>query len=301
MLFYLALILTGACALLICVNTKYGILLTLVSKPIIDTTWDESFFGLKQAYIIGVVVPIVVIFKFFSGHANKKEVPLLGLWLVYIGFNYLSAQMIIWADPKAGFETFFKVLNGFGGYLMFVSYFDNPADFRKLILAMLIAGLFPIGIGMYQFATGHVRHVLRIRDITIWEHIRNVGLYDNMINLKYYIFQPFAAILLYWSYFIEKGRAVKIVLVGYFLCGTIVLYKCYTKAGYAEFAIWIVIWCLFTKNYRMLFLVLIGTAVVGVYISFGMFEAVRDIYSKDLAYLAGEGDVTMTFGGRYPM
>jgi hypothetical protein len=59
-LFYLSIVLTAASLLLIAVKPKQGILFTLVAKPIIDTTWNQVFFGMKLLYIMGVGVPILI-------------------------------------------------------------------------------------------------------------------------------------------------------------------------------------------------------------------------------------------------
>ena len=292
MLFYTSAALTFTSLFLIAVRPKQGILFLLVVKPIIDTTWNQSFFGVRLTYIMGVGVPLLILLRIMEERPSR--IPLMELWLFFIILNFISVQLIIVNNYIEGWNIFFRVLNGFLGYYWFQRYFRERKDFKKLLVALLLAGIFPIGIGIFQFVTGHVWFIRASEG-----GYRNVGLYHDQATLKYYIFQTITAIFLYWVYFVEKSKYQYYLLTAYFSCCMIDLYKLYVKSGYAVFAVWVLIWTACQRRFILLAVFIIAFGTLNFAIGDRLTRDVANVYYKEISALRGELPFERSFAGRW--
>lgn len=296
MLFYLSILLTATCVCLVAIRPKEGILFTLIAKPVIDTTWGNPFFGIKLAYIVGALFPTIVTFYFVFVYDKKSEIPLIPIWLAYTIINLLSSFIILYFNPKAGLETFFKVFNGLGGYLMLQMFFVDKEDFKKLLIFLMIAGIFPMGQGLFQWVTGHAWKT--------WEAAagyRNIGLYHDHATLKYYFFQTVTAIMLYSSYFAEGSKKGRLMLTTYFWACVPVLYKLYVKSGYVAFGWWMFIWSLFRKKIVVFTIVLLSILVLNMALGNRIFKGVTDTLEAEISALEGEVSYDKTLAGRWKL
>jgi hypothetical protein len=296
MLFYLSIALTAASLLLIALRPKQGILFTLMAKPIIDTTWGEVFFGIKLLYIMGVGVPVLVfIHAIFNKEEDRlSEMPLFWFWLTYISWNFITSQIITYQSGMKGLDIFFRVLNGFLGFYWFQRYFREKEDLNKLLLAMLVAGMFPIGVGVFQFVTGYT-----------WKAwvaeggMRNIGLYHDQATLKYYFFQTVAALLLYISYFGNKGKVRKVMLSAYFVLCVPVLYKLYVKSGNVAFGLWLLIWTGLQKRFLLLGLIVFSAVLLNTVSGNRLLGDILDTYQKEIGVIRGDVELERSFAGRW--
>jgi len=297
MLFLFSILLTFISLSALAFDPKIGILVTLVLKPIIDTTWDNVFFGMKLTYAMGVGVPILIGFHALLNLRGEgfSKMPLFLLWLIYVLWNFIAVQTIIYNAPLRGVEIFFRTLNGFIGFYMFQRYFRQKEDFKKLLIALMLAGLFPIGVGVYQLVTGHVWKAWLQSGVE-----RNIGLYHDHATLKYYFFQTIAAILLYWSYCTKKTEIIKnVFLLTYFACCVPVLYKLYVKSGNIAFGMWMLIWSALQKKILLLGLCAITILLANIYLENRLLDEMYKVYDKEISVLTGELPADRSFAGRW--
>lgn len=296
MLFYISIVLTIASLIFLVIKPRWGFLFTLIVKPIIDTTWGDVFVGIKLAYIIGVGVPVILLVHSVCGPVEERpdEVPLFKFWAVYLILNLLSMQIILYSQPLIAVGTYFKLLNGFVGFYAIQRYYRTRLHFKYFLLALIAAGLFPIGVGVYQFLGGHIW--------TVWDTEglkRNIGLYHDQAALKYYLFQTMAALLLFGSYYAQKHNMKKALLALYFITCLPVLYKLYVKSGNAVFVCWILIWTGFQKKIVQLSICVMAAFLINFAMDNILFNEIYQIFHKEFGLIEGVIDHKRTFAGRW--
>ena len=245
---------------------------------------------------MGAGVPVII---FIHAIFNKDEdriahLPLLWFWAVYIICNFISAQIILYKNVADGVETFFRVFNGFLGYYWFQRYFREKNDFKQLLWALLVAGIFPIGIGVFQFITGYSWKAWAAEG-----GMRNIGLYHDQATLKYYFFQTVAAIILYWSYFLDRATIKKCLLVSYLACTVIVLYKLYVKSGNIVLGFWIVLWTGLRKQFVLTLLLIAGILLLNWVADNKLVSDIAKVYHKEIGTFTGEEKVERSLAGRW--
>ncbi len=202
MIFYLSV--TAAFFLLVTlfVNVNFGILAAFLFKPLIDASWNVSFGGINLLGLVGVAVPLLVLVRSFTPGQKLSEIPLFRIWLIFLIYNVLTYSLYAFdKGPIGSIELGFRVLNGFVGYYMIQAFFHDRESFRRLLLVIILAGIFPMATGIYQALTG-----------VVWQErvtvglVRNVGLYHDAVTFRNYAFQTLSAVFLFWFYFLKTGR-----------------------------------------------------------------------------------------------
>lgn len=302
MIFVAAAILTFVALASTMWNPHAGILFSLFSRPIIDASWDKTVLGLNCLDVIGAGLPLIVLFRMLSSRQiNFKALPLLPLWLVYLFSNVVAFGMILVAQGFSAekilpsLEYGFRVLNGFVGFYAFQAYFSNRDGVKRLVIAYLLAGLFPILIGLYQAATGEI---WRLRTAT-GGLVRHTGLYHNVIHFRYDAMMTITGILLYWSYFSKRSFLAGIVLVSYGVACLIVLHKCYSKAGIFTMAVWGILWLWLNRKLIWLPVILIALVTVNFAVGNKLAEEVSLVFLREAQVVEGEIETTRAFSGRF--
>ena len=287
------------------IGGQLGILASFFAKPIIDSTWDMHLAaGLNAPRIVSVVIPVLLVVRLLIDKKQVSRVPLFPLWTVYFIYSVLVlTQTLINASALAYLDLVFRVLNGYLGYIMIQSYFADRDSFRKLLRLILLASLFPLGVFAYQFATGTVW-----REQTVMIGLERLsGLYHDIGNQRTYILQFLAAMLLYWSYYLQPGRnffqkSILVMLAG---IGMMSLYFSYTKAGVLIFLLWLVIWTVGKRSLVPALIVIPVVLIVNIYSDNKVAEEIELMYSREVTALTSEGstvhgeDVTKrAFAGR---
>ncbi|MBW2062857.1 MAG: hypothetical protein JRI95_15030 [Deltaproteobacteria bacterium] len=290
--FFLSLI---ALAFLI-LHPQVGVLLLLAFKPIIDASWQHSLFGYNALEIVGVMVPLIVLFRIFlTRDTNLNEMPLLLLWLIYVFVNLISFVMILGTGRLLGSLDFlFRILNGFAGYCMLQTYFSNKLWFKRLLIAFLLAGLFPMLMGVYQMATGEI---WQLRHAT-GGLVRSVGIYHDAFSFRVYAYMTITAILLYWSYFSKNSFYMKMILAAYGLICLLVIFRIYSKAGYIIFIAWLFVWTIMNKKIGWLLVIIIGVLALNFFTGNKIFKDVATVFSKETAAIEGTGETRKILAGR---
>jgi O-antigen ligase len=214
-------------------------------------------------------------------------------------FTIFEGRIMMFIDSS------FRVLNGFVGYYMMLTYFSNKEAFRKLLLAFILGGLFPMLMGLYQAVTGYVWHERMAAGL-----IRNVGMYHDGQVFRTTAFQTITAIILYWSYFLTPKvkflfvkKILLLMLTG--LC-ILVLFKIYSKAAYMIGVIWFLIWIISRGQIRTLVLMIMIALFSSIIFGNQISNEAQQVFSKETTFLDTEEDdinsewnQKRTLGGRW--
>lgn len=271
-------------------STPFAILLAYLTKPVIDASWASSLFGINALKVVGVLVPVFVLGRYFTAR-NRPRIPLVTIWLVYVFYGACSFTFqIVFASDSFDAnlvniaDSTFRVLNGFAGYLMVQCYFTDKEQFRRLLVFLLLAGMFPLFIGVFQAASGVTWQERQTVGLT-----RNVGLYHDAFAVRTFVFQTLAAIFLYWSYFLDRGRSTKrLLFVGLSALCFIVLYKTYSKAGVLVLLAWLIIWSIGTRKLLPVLSVVLLVVAVNLATDDQITLEIRQLFSKEVI-ATGEG------------
>lgn len=284
-------------------GAQVGILVAVFVKPIVDTAWFPIFSTITPGQIFGVAAPALILGSLvFSARPISKS-PMFTIWVVYILYALVPATINAAETDILGLiEVFFRTLNGFVGFFMFQHYFTEPKAFRRLLVVIILAGLFPIATSIYQAVSGFV---LRPDDTLGLQ--RYSGYYHDIATTRQYVFQTFTGVLLYWSYFAPGAyRTIRgtllLLLAG---AGSIVLYNTYSKAAWAIVAAWIVIWAIGRRQILPV-AVMVGSVLVAVTLfSSSVWQDLDLLYSRELIVIEGKQDPygldanRRTFSGRW--
>ena len=276
---------------------NFGILAAFLFKPVIDTGYLTYFGGIRLPELVGVAVPLLVLMRSFTPGQKLSEMPLFRIWLIYLIYNVLTFSL--YGDAISSIGLSFRVLNGFVGFYMMQAFFHDRESFRRLLLVIILAGIFPMATGIYQALTG----VVWQERITVGLS-RNVGLYHDSVTFRNYAFQTLSAVFLFWFYFLKpRGDFIKrtllLILVGACL---VVLFKIYSKAAVAIMTLWILIYCVSYKR--------IVPAILSVGLLFGInflyqgqvFSEVEQLFTKEIAAVTDTADelaFQRTLSGRW--
>ena len=263
-----------------------GVLVTVMLRPLVDASWRSTLFGFNCLMLLGAAVPLLVLPRILrTGPRHFFRMPLSRVGIAYL-LTILPgvALLAIETDVVLTANYFFRLVNGFLGFFMFQFFFHDRERFRKLLFCLLLAGLFPVSVGIYQSITGKVWELR----ITSGGLVRNVGFYHDAFSIRAYCFQTLAAILLSWSYFSSR-RSSRIVLALYGILCCFVAFRVYSKASIILLVVWIILWSVMSR--RILWVLVVPLAVVMVnYSAKGtLFTETRAVFSKEI--LAYEGDL----------
>jgi O-antigen ligase len=285
-------------------SAQLGILFTFLTKPIVDASWSYFFGEISPVRVVGVLVASLVLFHIFISDKRLSRVPLFPIWMtyvVYISFTYLFN--VIEYGPLKFVELMFRVLNGFVGYCMIQMYFSEREAFKKLLQILIVAGLFPVLVGVYQIATGAVWYP----DETVGL-ARYSGLYHDVQTPRQYMFQTLTAIILYWCYFLNKGRniATRLVLITLFCLCLVILFRTYSKAAVVILASWTVIWSIGRRQFLLLAVMLVALVSVNVIFQDKIWRETAQLFSREISAVeSNKGEMSAeemrkaTFAGRW--
>ena len=277
-----------------------GVALLFIAKPVVDATWRELLVaGMPLTQIVAGLVPLVVLGHMLtaSKEAQLTRMPLWPLWSVYTIVLSLSVvQIIAGQDLRAGFSVMLRHLNGLIGFYMVQAFFRTEREIKLFLTALIVAGLFPMGMGLYQLATGIV---WQGEEQQVEGIIRNVGLYHDAITIRQYALQTILAILLYAALFPPQRLGGTTGLWAFAGLSVVVLSKAYSKAGLVILGLWALSWTLLRRK-LVVFIALLGIgAVVGTYLASSYLGEVLRIYQKELGFLSGTVAADRTFNGRW--
>ena len=281
------------------VQPTFGVPLLLLVRPIVDATWAQTIaFDVNLSMLLGVLVPTIVLLRgvLRGGHDDGiGRVPLVLPWLAFSLYALAFCAIIAFVDGWLNaIDVFFRHINGVVGFFMVQAWFRDDAAIRRLMLAIAAAGAFPMAIGLYQIATGYQWTDAQVEGLT-----RNVGLYHDAFTVRFYMMQTLLALVIYGGLHPRLGPLRVTLLLGYGLLAFVVLFKAYSKSAMATLLLWGVVWMALRP--RSWWIGAVGIAALATFLSFAVDPAdqIAQLFNKELSALAGQGDIRLTFQGRW--
>jgi O-antigen ligase len=296
-LVYVAAALTLLAVGALLVFPTFGVCVALLARPLIDATYADKLVGhYALTELIGVAMPLAV-FAFAAVRAGGAQrfsrIPLFAIWLIY-ALNVVLFSAILAANEgiEAGANILFRQLNLVAAYYLGQAFFRQRRTQLLLLRVLLLATLFPLAVGLYQFVTGYQWVHADTEGIT-----RYVGLYHDAFTVRYYMMQGIlaAAVLL----MLPGSRARNILLWAFIACALIVMYRAYSKSAIATIFVWALMWGILRRKFVHLALLgVMAVIAIGVYAP-QVSDQVGTMFHKELGALHGQVDINHTFAGRW--
>jgi len=285
---------------LMVISPAAGYLAAVVSKPWIDATFDQPFvFGLPPTQVISAAVPMFVLgyIAFVARGANSfSRMPYHRMWLAWIAYAAIFSAVI--ADDGRlldGANIFFRHANGLVGFYAAQAWYREEKATKSFVIALIVAGLFPMGTGVYEGITGHHwREVLGEGDL-----LRNVGMYHDAIAIRVYALQTLAALLMLTVLHLPRDWMWKAAVAVYSLVCVFVIYKALSKSGTLIIAAWALMWPALRRTRHSLLVVTMVIVLGALILSTNIAEKTFWIFQKEIAAVTGTGDAARTFAGRW--
>jgi hypothetical protein len=278
-------------------TTRFGIKYLVAVKGVIDAGWSQHFAaGLNTNRIVGGLVPLLVMPKVVSRTGSDYfKLPLAKIATAYLISSLWGASLMVAEGSFMGTLSYIlRVMNGYVGFFMFQVFFHDRENFKGLLKALIICGLFPMGVAFYGAATGAVM-VEETR--MAMGFVRNVGVYHDAVAIRMYAFQTVTAILLYLEYF-KPGLIRKLLLLAFLAVCCLVIFRAYSKSAILIFGAWAVIWTIF--NRKLFLLLLFPLLLLGANVAMDnkIVEDVQHLFSKETGAWTGEVEERYRFSGR---
>jgi hypothetical protein len=274
----------------------WGVLVTLALRPVIDTAWAHSMGGFNLLGIIGVAFPLLLLPRLLRGQERVGRNPLLAAvaTALLVAYTFGSPQSLIRGNYTGFGENWMRALSTYVGFLVFAAYFRERRFFRFLLLALMIAGVFPLLMILFQQATG-----------VVWQYrqtlglVRKVGLYHDGMAPRLYGSQALAATALYLCCFKPNRKPVVVFLILYGCAWLCAIYSLFSKAAVVTLVAWWLTWCVLARRPNHLVLGIACLLILYLIAGSGVFDTVGIVFSKESSYLTGESDeVRRVLSGR---
>lgn len=299
MLWLAALLALFAIALL-AIKPRWGILALFVVRPIVDVTWAQTLVGdFKLTEIVSVAVPGLMILRMClpgAPAASFSRMPLRWAWLLWsLYVAVFSIHMMLASDLREGANIFFRHLNGLAGFYMVQAYLADDRGSQRFAMAMAVAGIFPIGTGLYEIVTGNHWSIVYGEGGLV----RNVGMYHDAITPRYYAMQTILALLVLTVLYRSRRWLANLAAVLYGGACAVVVFFAYSKSGALTLASWSLAWAGLMRRGRVLGLI----AVLGLGAAVTFNDTVTDrlgtLFNKEIGVLRGETATDRSFAGRW--
>jgi hypothetical protein len=270
-----------------------ALLILVATKSIIDAFWESKFGPLSILALQGLMIPVL----FFDVLKNRKVVP--KYWLRTANIYVLAMSFgLVWGfieKPLGAFENVFLSLNSYLGFFLIPLLITKQADLKKLLIAIMIGGVFPILVSLYQFQTGVI-----FQERATVGLIRYVGFYHDAFPVRFYGLMTLLAVLLFNSLFKTKSMFLKIFMVLISMGAFFSIYLVFSKAAVGIIGLWIVVLLLFSKSkVKQVFSILIGLSVLFIVFGDTFYDSIEQLFSKEIGYESGEvKDARYTLAGR---
>jgi hypothetical protein len=285
---------------LLALRPAWGVLAVFIVRPLVDATYAHPVLGsLRLTEIVSAAVPILVLMHMVLPGPRRVSflrMPLRWIWLVWaIDVAFFSCLILFNNELADGFNVLFRHLSGFAGFFMVQAYLADDRGSKRFLIALCIAGVFPMLTGLYEGLTGDHWKITYGEDGLI----RNIGMYHDAITIRYLALQTLLAIGLLSAVYWHKRFVGNLSLLAYAAICVFVLYGAYSKAGLLTFAAWVLLWPLLLKRKGMLSVVLAGGLLVAAYYGSDLLETASRVFNKELAIIQGDAAIERSFSGRW--
>lgn len=267
-------------------------LVLVATKSILDAFWNIRIGPLSFSSIGGILIP----FLFYPIILKKKSFP--KSWSLNATFLTITLSMgLIFALPVKFFdtiETVILVLNIYMGFFLIPTLITDRKKLKQLLTAIIIAGIFPIAVSIFQFQTGIIFYARETVGLT-----RYVGFYHDAFPVRFYGLMTIISILMYFQLFKPTGIK-KYALYVLVFSALFSVYLVFSKAGVVIIGLWIALIMLFSKS-KVKQTIAVVVALGVMYLIFGavVYENIEQLFSKETRYQSGDiEDVRYTLAGR---
>ncbi|TKB73756.1 MAG: hypothetical protein E8D46_07650 [Nitrospira sp.] len=280
-------------------NPAVGMVIVFIIKPLIDASWEHFLFlGLRVPEVYSGLIPIILL-----GHMaiSKREnslarMPLKGLWLAYSTYILIFSFIIAYGgDSKSGASVFFRYINGIIGFYFIQAYFREGNRFKWFLWALILGGLFPMSLGLYQAMTGFQWQQAQAEGL-----VRNIGIWHDGVNMRTYAIQTILGLLLYSALYVKAWNIpLKVMTLSYLALSTVVMVRVYSKAAMLTFAIWVLCWTILRRQFAVLAVLAVAGLLITTYFADNLIDQIGTLFHKELGFVSGKVDGKMTFQGRW--
>ena len=292
-----AALLCALALLLLVASPGSGMLLVFLSRPIVDATWDQLLiWEFNLGRLMSVLVPLAVLFHAMTsarGSDALRRMPFKGLWLAYSAYClFFSVIMLVQESPVTGAEVFFRHINGIVGFYVLQAWFADPKQLQQLLKVLVLAGLFPLTVGLYQVVAGVQFNEQLSEGLT-----RRIGLYHDAFTVRFYMLQTLLSVLLYLSMF-RPALLWRLGLLAMAGACFVVLYFAFSKSAFAALVAWWLIWVVFRRDAAALTYGVLGGVVMVAATGGEVLETLATVFRKELGFVEGEVGADRIFAGR---
>ena len=205
---------------------------------------------------------------------------------------------VIWGvfvSPMGVLQNGFLSFNSFLGFFLIPILVTDKKRLKQLLLALMVGGVFPILVSIFQLRTGIV-----FQERTTVGLTRYVGFYHDAFPNRFYGLITLFAVLLYRYLFPIKTLYFKLY-VGLLTAGAFVsIYVVFSKAAVAIISAWVVLLLLFSNSkLKYFFSILLGLSVLFLVFGNTVLDNIEQLFSKEVGYQSGEvEDARYTLAGR---
>lgn len=284
-------------AVLILVKLKKGAFpafLVLVStKSIIDAFWEIKVGPLSILAFQGILITVL----FFEVVSKRKRLP--QIWHTTSKIYIIALSLgLFWAlpiAPLAAVETIVMNINIYLGFLLIPILVNDRNRLKKFLIAIMICGVFPILVSIYQLQTGVIFQERETVGLT-----RYVGFYHDAFPTRFYGLFTLFSILVYQTLFKIKKIGFKILIALLAGGAFISIYSVFSKAAVGIIGLWIVFLLIFSKSkIKQSFSIILGLFLIAIIFGSEVLDNVEQLFSKEVGYQTGEvSDSRYTLAGR---
>lgn len=271
----------------------WAFLVIVSTKSIMDTFWNIDVGPLSALAIQGAIFPIL----FYRLFIKFKRLPTYWknsakLYLMALSLGLFWSIVI---EPFIGLQNLVLNINIFLAFLILPLLITSKKRFNQLLFAMMIAGIFPITVSIFQFSTGIIFQERQTVGLT-----RYVGFYHDAFPVRFYGLMTLLAVFMYGYTNKIKKVITKLVLVMLTTGALFSIYLVFSKAATAILGLWIILILLTSRSkFKVLFSVIIGVAVVTLLFGDIVSSNIEQLFSKEVGYQSGEiKDARYTLAGR---
>ena len=280
-------------------NPAVGMVIVFIIKPLIDASWEHFLFlGLRVPEVYSGLIPIILLvhMALSKREGSFARMPLKGLWLTYSAYILMFSFIIAYGgDSKSGASVFFRYINGIIGFHFIQAYYRHNDRFKWFLWALILGGLFPMSLGLYQVLTGFQWQQAQAEGL-----VRNIGIWHDGVNMRTYAIQTILGLLLYSALYVKTRKVpLRAMAMGYLAISTVVMVRVYSKAAILIFAIWVLCWTILRRQFAVLAVLAVTGLLVTTYFAGDLIGQIGTLFHKELGFVSGKVDGKMTFQGRW--
>lgn len=268
-------------------------LVLVATKSIMDAFWSIRLGPLSFSSVGGIIIPLLFIKTF----KKKKYFP--KFWKNNAVLLILALSLgLLYALPVktiSTVENIILVFNIFIGFYIIPVLIDQPNKLKNLLGVIMIGGIFPIAVSLFQFQTGIIFYERETAGLT-----RYVGFYHDAFPVRFYGLMTLLSCLAYLQLFKPKRKIVKWSVLVLAFASMFSIYLVFSKAAVGIIGVWITLLLVFSESrIKQLLAIFVGLSVLFLFFGDVFYENIEQLFSKEVGYQAGEiKDARYTLAGR---